>query len=96
MVVLVPPLLREHLHLPEGIKDLPIQELVPQLAIEALYVPVLPWATRRDEEGLDPHPLEPRAHCHGSELRAVVRTEVLRYTPLYHEVPQAINDMGRA
>ena len=59
MVVLVSPLLREHLHLPEGIKDLPVQELIPQLAIEALYVPILPWAPRRDEQGLDPHPLEP-------------------------------------
>ncbi len=56
MVVLVSPLLREHLHLPEGIKDLPVQELIPQLAIEALYVPVLPRATWPDEEGLDTHP----------------------------------------
>ena len=45
MVVLVPPLLREHLHLPEGIKDLPVQELIPQLAIEALDVAMngQPW-----------------------------------------------------
>ena len=34
MVVLVAPLLREHLHLPESVKDLPVQELNPQLAIE--------------------------------------------------------------
>ena len=59
MVVLVSPLLREHLHLPEGIKDLPNQELISQLAIEAFYVAVLLRATWRDEQGLDPHPLDP-------------------------------------
>ena len=44
MVVFVSPLLREDLHLPESIEDLPIQELIPQLAIEALHVSVLPRA----------------------------------------------------
>jgi|TARA_Y100000031_G_C8170353_1_gene361478 hypothetical protein len=53
VIVFVAPLLREHLYLPEGFEDLPVQELISQLAIEALYVPVLPWASGRDEEGLN-------------------------------------------
>ena len=57
MVVFVSPLLREDLHLPESIEDLPIQELLPQLAIEALHVSVLPRAPWCDEEGLNPHSL---------------------------------------
>ena len=42
MVVLVAPLLGEDLHLPEGIEELPVQEFVPKLAVEALNIPILP------------------------------------------------------
>ena len=35
---------------------------------------------------LAPTPLEPQMHRPGGELRSVVRGEVLRYTPLHHEV----------
>ena len=54
MVVLVTPLICEHLHLPEGIKDLTVQELIPQLTIEALYVAIFPRAPWGDEEGFIP------------------------------------------
>ncbi len=37
---------------------------------------------------------EPQPHRPGSELRPVVRAEVLRHATLDHEVPQAFNDMG--
>ena len=52
VVVLVAPLLGEDLHLPEGIEELTVQEFVPKLAVEALNIPILPRATRCDEEGL--------------------------------------------
>ena len=94
VVVLVAPLLGEDLHLPEGIEELPVQEFVPKLAVEALNIPILPRATRCDEEGCDSHPLEPQPHRPGGELRPVVRADVIRRTPLDHEVPQAFNDMG--
>ena len=81
MVVLVVPLLREHLHLPEGIEDLLDREVVPELAVEALNIPIFPRATRCDEENLGSHPLEPQPHRPGCELWSVIRAEVLRYAP---------------
>ena len=35
-------LLGKHLHLGAGAEDLPIQQLVPELSVEALHIPVLP------------------------------------------------------
>ena len=94
VVILVAPLLGEDLHLPEGIEELPVQEFVPKLAVEALNIPILPRATRCDEEGCGSHPLEPQPHRQGGELRSVVRADVIRHTPLDHDVSQALNDMG--
>ena len=94
VVVLVAPLLGEDLHLPEGIEELPVQEFVPKLAVEALNIPILSRATRCDEEGCGSHPVEPQPHRPSGELRPVVRAEVLRHATLDHEVPQAFNDMG--
>ena len=65
-----------------------------KLAVEALNIPILPRATRCDEEGCGSHPLEPQPHRPGGELRPVVRAEVLRHATLDHEVPQAFNGMG--
>ena len=59
MVILVSPLFREHVDVPESIEDLPIEEFVPELAVDALHIPVSPRAARRDEEGHGSHPVEP-------------------------------------
>jgi len=51
-IVLVPPTLDQHLGFLQLVEDLPIQELIPQLAVEALDVPV-PWtASRAGSQGL--------------------------------------------
>ena len=94
MVVLVTPLRCECLHLPEGIEELLVQEFVPKLAVEALNIPLLPRATRCDEEILGLHALEPQTHLLCGELPSVVRADVIRHTPLNHDISQALNDMG--
>ena len=57
-IVLPAPLLDENLGLLERIEDLPIHELVLQLAVEALIVPILPRAARFDEQGPDAYSLQ--------------------------------------
>ena len=51
-IVLAPPLLDQHGRLRQRVEDLPVQQLVPELAVEALVVAVLPRAARLDKERL--------------------------------------------
>lgn len=68
---LLPPPFHKHLRLQERIENLPVQQLVPQLSVEALDVTVLPRASRLDEECLDSHLLEPFPyHRRGEPPRA--------------------------
>ena len=55
-IVQPPPLLDEDDGLGECVEDLPVQELVPQLAVEALVVAVLPGTAGLDVERLDAEP----------------------------------------
>lgn len=47
-----------------------IQQLVPELAVEALVVVILPRAALLDEQGLHIEPAEPFVYCPGGELGA--------------------------
>src|SRR6202042_1278519 len=51
-VVVNPPAFCQYLHLLQRVEDLAIQELVPQLRVEALAVPVLPRTAGFDIERL--------------------------------------------
>ena len=78
LVVQLAPLLDKHLRLLEGVEDLAVQELVPELAVEALHIAVLPGASRLDEERARSNPGKPVPHHSGGELRAIVGADVLR------------------
>ena len=47
-VVLLPPLPDHDLGLLQRVEDLPVQAFLPQLSIETLAIPVLPWTTGFD------------------------------------------------
>ncbi len=58
-VVTVPPSFDQNFSLLERIEDFRVQELVPELAVEALVVAVLPGTAGLDIEGLqDPYRLQ--------------------------------------
>ena len=76
-IVLAPPLLDQHVRLRQRVEDLPVQQLVPELAVEALVVAVLPRAARLDKERLDAHAPQPPPHELRGELRSVVRPQIL-------------------
>jgi len=48
------PLLNQCLGFTEAVEQLAIEELIPELAVKALAVAVLPWATWRDVGRLGP------------------------------------------
>ena len=54
VVVFLPPTLREDLRLRQGVEELAIEELVAELAVEGLDVPVPAETPGSDEEGPDP------------------------------------------
>ena len=56
------------------VEHLSVQELIPQLAVEALHVSVLPRGPRLNVERLQPDTREPLPHTFGSELAAVTTT----------------------
>ena len=75
LVVVVLPVRENHSRLAERVYQLPVQAFLPESAIEALGVPVLPWTSRIDVEGLDPVFFEPSLYDLGDELGPVVRAD---------------------
>src|ERR1019366_6817490 len=75
-VVFNSPFLDHGLCLLQRIKDLSIQTFVPQLPVEALAVPVLPWTSRFDIQCRCSHMPQPLPQFLGHELRTVVRANV--------------------
>ena len=61
-VVVVAPLLDEDPGFLEAAEDLPVEKFVPQLAVEAFAIAVLPGASRLDVQGLRAHASQPLAH----------------------------------
>ena len=53
------PLLNQYLGVTEAVEQLSIEELISELAVKALAVAVLPWATWRDVCRLGPQALQP-------------------------------------
>ncbi len=89
-VVQLPPALDQDLGLQERVEDLPVQEFIPQFAVEKFHVPVLPGATRLYEERPDAQPLEPFPHRRRRKLRTVVRADIGRGTPLQKELREPV------
>src|SRR5262249_20895131 len=91
MVVLPPPLLRQHLRLQHAAELLGVEQLVPHLAVERLRVPVLPGRARFDVQRLQARTRHPRTDGLGDELRPVVRADVDRRPALAHHGRQHRN-----
>ena len=62
----------DDLGFPHRIEDLPVEQLVPELAIERFIVAILPWRARLDVKRLHPDPAEPVPHGRCRKLRAIV------------------------
>jgi hypothetical protein len=75
-VVVSPPAPDDHLGLLERVEDLPVQEFVAQLGVEALAVPVLPGAAWLDVGRLRTYGPDPFADGLGDELGAMIGADV--------------------
>jgi len=89
-VIGLPPAFHEHLHLPECIKQFPIQQFIPEFPIKTLNIPVLPRTTWGDEERLYTDPAEPRSDRGGRKFWPIIRPNMLWHSPLDKELVQPI------
>lgn len=64
----------------QSVEDLPVQQLVPELAVEAIVAIILPWRSGFDLERLHTDPTQPVAHSMGGKVRAAVPAEMIGQT----------------
>src|SRR5690606_6590066 len=94
-IVVASPCLDDDLCLGEAIEDLPVEQFIAQLGVEALAIAVLPWAARLDERGLCPYCGDPLPYGLGDELRTVVGTNMAGHTAQDKQVRQGVDDISR-
>src|SRR5882724_4525311 len=73
-VVFHAPRLRQNLCLLQRVKYLAVQELIAQLPVEALAVPVLPWPPRLDVQRLRAQLSQPLPQLLGNKLRSILES----------------------
>ena len=91
-VVLATPSFDEDFGLLQGVEDLAVEELVPQVGIEAFNVAVFPRAARGDVGGLGTRRRDPRLHRLGDEFRSVVRADMSRHATQDEQIRKHVDD----
>ena len=76
------PLFDQYPGLLQRAENLPVEQLVPELAIEAFIVSILPWAAWFDKERLHADPLKPFPQGHGDKLWTIAHWEVRSWSPV--------------
>ena len=79
-VVCNPPLFDQNLCFAQRIKDLTVEKLVAQFAVEAFNIPVLPGTPRRNVQRVHADLLQPVAHRFGRKLGSIIRTNMRWHT----------------
>src|ERR1035438_9593122 len=92
-VVFHAPPLRQNLCLLQRVEDLAVQELIAQLPVEALTVPVLPRTPGLNVQRPRAYLSQPLPQLLGNELRPVVRTNVLWDPAHQHHIRQCIDHL---
>jgi len=95
IVVLVSPVREDHAGLAERIYQLAVQALLPEAAVEAFRVSVLPRAAGIYIQRLYMVLREPLLDSPGDELRTVVRANILWRPMLAYRVAQSRQDIRR-
>ena len=88
------PAIDQHARFGQRVEHLARQQLVPQLAVEALRVAVLPGAARLDGDRLCPELDDSHPHGGGRELAATVRVDEPWLTAADEQVCQHVAHVG--
>src|SRR5271155_4764951 len=92
-VVVLTPHLDQHLRFRQTVEDLPIQQFIPQLSIEALNVSIFPRTTRFDEQRLHAYFRQPLPYYSSRKLWTVVAADVPRHAPCRHQPCQTLQNI---
>ena len=87
-IVLLPPHFDHNLCLLQRIEDLPCKQLISHLPVERLNVAVFPGTAWLDEQRFDFQPAQPGTNFLGSELGAIIRTQVNRHAAFTKQLSQ--------
>ena len=82
MNVLPPPLLDDDWCLLQDVEDFSVEQLIAELAVEALNIAILPRAARLDEQSLRAQLVQSSADLFIGELRAIVTAVIFGDTAL--------------
>lgn len=77
---MIPPLIGQYPGFFETIQFLASQELIPELAVKALILAVLPRATRCDKRRLDVEHCQPVLKDFGRKFTAIITADIIRKT----------------
>jgi hypothetical protein len=91
-VVVMAPLLNEDLGFLQAVEDFAVEQFVPQFAVEAFAIAVLPGAARLDVERLGADTCQPAPHYLGGHPRTVVGSDVLRDAAQQHHVSHGLQN----
>ena len=86
LIVFLPPVGNQYFGLGQRGENVPVEQFVPQFAVERLNVPILPGAARFNEERLHPQVIQPSPDLPGGELWAIIGANVLRNAPQNQQV----------
>ena len=75
LVILPAPSLDQHLSFPQGLKHLPVEQLIPEFSVKTLRIAILPRTARLDLQGTGSQSLEPVLRLPGNKLRPIVGNE---------------------
>ena len=78
MIIMVAPLLNEHLRFLQRVKHLSVQQLIPQATIKAFIVSILPGGSWLDVSCFDTQFMQPVFQRFGCKFTAIVRTDIIR------------------
>ena len=78
------------------VEELPVQEFIPELTVERLYVTILPGTSGLDVERLHTDLPEPVPNRRRRKLCPVVRANVIWRPALNEELKQPLQDVLRA
>lgn len=93
-VVVSPPCLDQDLGFGEAEEQLAIEQLVAQLAVEALAIAVFPRTSRFDIGGFGAYGGDPIAERAGNELRPIVGSDIGWWSVQDHQISQGLQHVG--
>lgn len=85
------PAFNDHLGFPHIVEYFSIEQLISEFAVEALNISIFPRTSGLNKKRLGPEPRQPLPDCLGGKLGAIVRTYVIRDSPVQKQIRETMH-----